>query len=95
MKSITIKALNDRGKDAINKHLVERAQLSRFNPQKIMYKQLFEEKIISNYPYVLEIRIKNPALTKALKFKDLKSQIEDALLKNKAQPKDYIIKEGL
>jgi len=90
---LVIQALNEQGKKAIKQHMQEREKLSNFHPQKIMYKKLFQETIISDSPFVLQIKIKNPALSSLVKFKDLRAQIENALIKNKACPEDYIIRE--
>ena len=90
---LLIKALSEQGKASLQQHLIERAKMSKFNPQKIMYNKLFEEKVISENPYTLQIKIKNSMLAGVVKFKDIKSRIEDALKRNNAISTDYEIKE--
>lgn len=90
---LTIQTLNDQGKKALQQHMTERAKLSKFHPQRIMYNKLFEETVISEDPFMLQIKIKSLALAQNMKFKDLKAQIEEALKNNKACPEDYIIRE--
>jgi len=91
---LTIQALNHKGREALQKHVDERAKISKFNPQKIIYDKLFEEKIISKEPFMLQIKIKNPMLSSNIKFSDLRSQIEKAMQQNNATPEDYIIQEN-
>lgn len=88
-----IQALTDKGKEAIQQHMLERNKLSRFNPQRIMYEKFFSEEIISQDPFILEVEIKNSALSRAIRFEDLKSRIEEAMAKNGAEPEDYLINE--
>ena len=91
MKIIII-ALNEQSKKALQQHQLERAKLPKFHPQKLMYNKLFEELVISEKPYTLQVRVKAEALGCAMQFQDFKAQIETALLKNGAKPKDYKIK---
>jgi len=91
---LTIQAINDQGKEALITHLEERKKLSKFNPSTVMYNKMFEEIIVSQDPFILQIRVKILAIANAIKFSDLKSQIENTLYKNGAKSKDYIIKEA-
>lgn len=88
---LSIMAMNEQGRQAILKHMLERAKLSKFSPQKVMYNKFFEETIISEKPFTLQVRVKNKTLAKDIRYKDFKMRIEEALLKNDACPEDYMI----
>ena len=93
MKGIVIQAKNERGKKALLEHIEEKKRISRFNPSNFMYNQIFKESIIQFEPLMFQVEIKNKALSSAMKFEDLRSKVEEALIKNKAEPEDFEICE--
>jgi len=88
---ILIQALNESGKESLRVHVEERMKLSKFSPQKIMYNKLFEESVISDEPYILQVKVKSLVLANSIEFADLKLQMEKALIKNGASSNDFNI----
>lgn len=78
-----IQALTDKGKIAIEQHL------SESNRKK---KLVFTQEVISEDPYILEIRLR-PVFAKMVRFEDLKRPIMEAMAQNGATDEDYLINE--
>jgi len=88
-----IQALNDKGKESLQKHVSERLKMRRTNPKRFLYQNFFSEEVVSSDPYILQVKIKNVALKSALRFEDLKSRMLEALKKNGSSSQDYLISE--
>ena len=87
---IKIKSLTTKGRDAIAQHVKESKSLK----VRLVMNRFFLQNVLNTDPYILLVTVKEP-YSSLMKFKDVTPKLEEALIKNGATSKDYVIEEVL
>lgn len=89
MKGVVITGMNKTGNDAILQHIAEVEGKALSFKERMMAKAMFEHKVLSRDPAVVQIIIKQVALQQLMTKDSFVGVIDDALRKNGAEKDDY------